>query len=251
MPLGSVLVVEDDDAIRRGIVDAVEASGYSVLQAPDGQAGLNTALAADLDLVLLDVMMPRLDGLTVLAEIRKVKPGLPVIMLTAKGEEEDKVRGLRTGADDYMVKPFSASELLARVEAVLRRSAERPKTVRRLERNGRVVDFDRRELTLQDGTKTTLPQLEADLLAYLAANPARAVSRDELLQRVWGVDPRGMQTRTVDMAVARLREALRDDAGDPRVISTVRAKGYMLAEERTDEAESAAEPEPAPVGGAG
>ncbi|MEL7474416.1 MAG: response regulator transcription factor, partial [Planctomycetota bacterium] len=135
-------------------------------------------------------------------------------------------------ADDYIVKPFSASELLARIEAVLRRSAERPKTVRRLDLNGRVVDFDRRELTLESGAKTTLPQLEADLLAYLAANPGRAVSRDELLQRVWGVDPRGMQTRTVDMAVARLRDALNDDASDPEVICTVRAKGYMLAEQR-------------------
>lgn len=232
MPLGTILVVEDDDAIRRGVVDAVTASGYAALEAPDGEAGLQVALAADLDLVLLDVMMPKKDGLTVLTEIRKVKPGLPAIMLTAKGEEEDKVRGLRAGADDYVVKPFSASELLARIEAVLRRSAERPKTVRRLELNGRVIDFDRREMTLPTGEKQTLPQLEADLLAYLAANPGRAVSRDELLQRVWGVDPRGMQTRTVDMAVARLREALRDDAADPRVIATVRAKGYMLAEER-------------------
>jgi two-component system alkaline phosphatase synthesis response regulator PhoP len=175
--------------------------------------------------------MPKRDGLSVLEELRRVRPTLPVIFLTAKGEAEDRVRGLRLGADDYMVKPFNAGELLARVEAVLRRSAERPKLVRRLELEGRVIDFERREVAFADGRRVVLAQREAELLEYLAANPGRAISRDELLQRVWGVDPRGVQTRTVDMAIARLREQLGDDSAQPRMVVTVRGKGYMLGGE--------------------
>lgn len=229
MALGTVLVVEDDEPIRVGIVDALELHGYAVLEAPDGAKGLQRAIADDVDLVLLDIMMPRMDGLTMLGEVRRVKPGLPVIMLTARGEESDRVRGLRAGADDYVVKPFSATELLARVEAVLRRSAERPQGVGRLVVGGLTIDFERRELTRTGGVREAIPEREAELLRYLASNRGRAISRDELLSRVWGLDPRGMQTRTVDMAVARLREQLGDDPGNPRVIVTVRGKGYMLA----------------------
>ena len=126
MALARILVVEDDAAIRRGLVDALKFASYEALEAADGQAGLASALGAEVDLVLLDVLMPKMDGFTVLKELRKAKPALPVIVLTAKGEEQDRVRGLKEGADDYVVKPFSATELLARVEAVLRRSAERP-----------------------------------------------------------------------------------------------------------------------------
>ena len=233
MAIGRVLVVEDDDAIRRGVCDALELSGYDTADAPDGERGAEMALAGGFDLVLLALMMPKKDGLQVLKEIRSAHPGMPVIVITAKGESEDRVRGLRLGADDYVVKPFGVDELIARVEAVLRRSAERPRGVKNIDVAGRRVDFQRRELTF-NGRTVTLPQLEADLLAYLAQHPGRAVARDELLQRVWGVDPRGMQTRTVDMAVARLREQLEDDANDPEVIKTVRGKGYVLAAEPTD-----------------
>jgi DNA-binding response OmpR family regulator len=173
--------------------------------------------------------MPRADGLTVLSALRKAKPALPVIFLTARGEESDRVAGLRAGADDYVVKPFSAAELLARVAAVLRRSAERPTGLARLSAPGLSVDFERREVAFESGERAVLPQREAEVLAYLAANRGRAISRDELLNRVWGVDPRGVTTRTVDMTVARLRVALRDDPAEPRVVLTVRAKGYMLA----------------------
>ncbi|MCA9299853.1 MAG: response regulator transcription factor [Phycisphaerales bacterium] len=223
MPLATILVVEDDAPIRRGLVDALVYAGYEAHEAADGQAGLELALALPVDLVLLDVLMPRLDGLGVLHEVRRVRPALPVIFLTARGEEEDRVKGLRAGADDYVVKPFSASELLARVEAVLRRSAERPTDVRHLEFEGMRFDVERREVVRQDGTRSTLPQREAELLVYLARHAGRAVSRDELLQRVWGIDPRGMQTRTVDMTVARLRELLGEGS-----ITTVRGKGYMF-----------------------
>ncbi len=228
MPLARLLVVEDDAAIRRGLVDALRIAGYAVAEAPDGRAGLDAALAGAFDLILLDLLMPRLDGLQVLSELRRARPALPVIVLTARGQEEDRVRGLKAGADDYVVKPFGIAELLARVEAVLRRSAERPSGVHALALNGLRVDFERREVHHADGTRLALTQREAEVLLYLASNRGRAVSREELLTRVWGVDPRGVQTRAVDMAIARLRELLRDDPGAPRVVLTVRGKGYML-----------------------
>lgn len=231
MSLGKVLIIEDDGAIRRGIGDALRFAGYSVEEAADGVDGLQAAMAIEPNLILLDVLMPKMDGFAVLSEIRRARPTLPVIMLTAKGEESDRVTGLRAGADDHVVKPFSVNELLARVEAVLRRSAERPHAVAKLQIAGRKIDLERREVTLDGGIRELMSERETELLAYLIANRGRAVSRDELLQRVWGLDPRGMQTRTVDMTVARLREVLRDDPASPRVIVTVRAKGYMLATE--------------------
>jgi DNA-binding response OmpR family regulator len=234
--LASVLVVEDDAAIRRGLVDALEYAGYRVYEAGDGEAGFDAATTLELDLVLLDILMPKMGGFEVMRALRASKPQLPVIFLTARGEEADKVRGLKLGADDYVVKPFGAAELLARVEAVLRRSAERPRGIKKLEIAGRSVDFQRREATLPDGERVILSQREAEVLEFLAANPGRAVTRDELLHRVWGVDPRGVATRTVDMAVARLREQLRDDPNDPRVVVTVRSKGYMLASDGGEDA---------------
>lgn len=236
MSLGVILVVEDDAAIRRGLVDALRFTGYTVHEAPDGRAGLDAALALDADLVLLDIMMPRMDGTEVLAELRKARPAQPVIFLTARGEEEDRVRGLRLGADDYVVKPFGIDELIARVEAVLRRSPARPTRRETLSIAGRTVDFDRREAVLPGGARRTLTEREAEVIGYLAANPGRAVSRDELLQRVWGLDPRGTHTRTVDMTIARIRETLDDDPADPKVIQTVRGKGYMLVAETGEHA---------------
>ncbi len=233
---GTILIVEDDDAIRLGLVDAATIAGYRVLEAADGAEGLRVALDAEVDVVLLDVLMPRMDGFEVLTQIRQHKPGLAVIMLTARGEESDRIQGLRFGADDYVVKPFSVMELLARVQAVLRRSAERPQGIKSFRVAGRFVDLQRREVVLADGTRVSLSEREVQVLAYLASNAQRAISRDELLQRVWGVDPQGVHTRTIDMTIARLREQLRDDSKNPSVIKTVRAKGYMLAE--ADEVQS-------------
>jgi DNA-binding response OmpR family regulator len=149
-----------------------------------------------------------------------------VILLTARGEESDRVRGLKDGADDYVVKPFSIRELLARVDAVLRRSPERPVDVAEVAIPGGLVDLGKREIRFADGKRVELAEREADLLRYLVVNPDRIVSRDELLSRVWGVNPRAVETRTIDMHVARLREKLRDDGARPRLLLSLRGKGY-------------------------
>ena len=224
-----ILVVEDDSAIRRGIVDALQFHGYRVLEAGNGNAGLQMATQADCDLVLLDLVMPGRDGLSVLQETRKLRPALPVIVLTARGEESDRVQGLRLGADDYVVKPFSVKELLARVEAVLRRSPERPGDVSKVKFPGGVADLARREVRFKNGQRDELSEREADLLGHLAANTGRAIARDEILARVWRIEPSGVETRTIDMHIARLREKLRDNPEQPKIILTVRGKGYMFA----------------------
>ncbi len=222
-----ILVVEDDPAIRTGLVDALKFANHEPFSTGDGQEGLELALAMELDLVILDVILPKKTGFEILQAVRKAKPRLPIIMVTAKGSESDRVHGLEHGADDYVVKPFSAKELLARVQAVLRRSAERPLDIKTLEFSGGNVDFERREATVA-GQQVSLSERETDILRYLGDNPGRAIERAELLQHVWGFDPSGMQTRTVDMHIARLREKLGDDSQSPHIIRTVRGKGYML-----------------------
>lgn len=223
----SILVVEDDPAIRTSLREALERGGYRVEEAPSVEEALGTSVAA-MDLVLLDLMLPDGNGLDVLAGLRRERPFLPVIVLTAKGEQADRVEGLRSGADDYIVKPFGVDELLARIEAVLRRSVDRREQEETLTLAGRRLDLARRELTQLDGSVQAIPEREFELLAYLARHRDRAVSREELLARVWGVDPRGLRTRSVDMAVARLRELLGDDPHNPQVIATVRGRGYKL-----------------------
>jgi DNA-binding response OmpR family regulator len=225
----TILVVEDDAAIRRGIVDSLKFEGYTTFEAGDGAAGLDMALGVNCNLILLDLVLPKRDGLSILKEVKLAKPTLPVIILTARGEEHDRVTGLKLGADDYVVKPFSVKELLARVQAVLRRSPERPMDVQQVKFPGGTADLQRRELRFDKGDRCELSDREMELLRYLAINGGRAVSRDEILSRVWGMDPAGVATRTIDMHVARLREKLRDDATEPKVLLTVRGKGYMFA----------------------
>jgi DNA-binding response OmpR family regulator len=225
----TVLVIEDDAAIRQGIVDALDFAGYTPLEAPDGKRGFPMALEAECDLILLDLVLPGPDGLEILKAVRAERPTLPVIILTARGEERDRVKGLRLGADDYVVKPFSVKELLARVEAVLRRSPERPDAVEKVKVPGGVADLARREVRFRDGRREELTDREVQLLRYLAANPGRAISRREILTRVWRLDPRGIDTRTIDMHIARLREKLRDDPERPAILLTVRGTGYKFA----------------------
>lgn len=223
-----ILTVEDDSAIRRGIVDSLRFAGYQVSEAANGSDGVEMALGQNIDLLLLDLVLPKLSGLDILKRVRGVRPTLPVIMLTARGEESDRVSGLKLGADDYVVKPFSVKELLARVEAVLRRSPQRPIDLSIVDFPGGVADFERRELRFTDGGRTELSEREAELLRYLAENPGRAISRTELLENVWRISSDGLPTRTIDMHIARLREKLRDNAEDPQVLLTVRGKGYMI-----------------------
>ncbi|RKY21110.1 MAG: DNA-binding response regulator [Planctomycetota bacterium] len=227
---GHVLVVEDDPAIQRGLIDALTFAGYEAEGTADGLDALQRAGARAPDLVLLDVMLPGADGFTVLARLRERSPQLPIIMVTARGAEEDRVAGLSAGADDYVVKPFSAKELLARVAAVLRRAPERPQHMPRFEVMSRRVDLVARRVLLPDGREASLSERETELLGYLAAAGLRPVERAELLRQVWGLDPKGLHTRTVDMHVARLRGKLGDDGGEPEVLLTVRGKGYRLAE---------------------
>jgi len=223
-----VLVVEDDAPIRRGIVDALRYEGYEPREAGDGHEGMTLATEIECDLVLLDLVLPGPSGLDILSAVRQTRPTLPIIILTAMGEEADRVRGLRLGADDYVVKPFSVTELMARVQAVLRRSAERPTDVAEAVVPGGLIDFSRQEIRFQDGRREVLSERECELLRYLVMNPGRTISRDELLRGVWRLEPRGMTTRTIDMHVARLRDKLGDDPTEPQVILTVRGKGYMF-----------------------
>ncbi len=229
MPTRTLLVIEDDAAIRQGVVMAVRSGGYAAIECADGHQARRMITQATCDLVLLDLVLPGATGLELLTQIRRERPTLPVIILTALGDERDRVRGLEFGADDYVVKPFSVKELLARIEAVLRRSPERAAPVAELSIPGGCADFNRRELRFTDGERSELSERESELLAYLAANPGRAISREEILTRVWRLDPKGLSTRAIDMQVARLREKLRDHSDAPAVLLTVRGTGYMLA----------------------
>jgi len=233
-----IVVVEDEVAIRRGIVDMLKVAGYDPVEAADGISGLDESRRLGVDLVLLDLRLPRMDGTKVLDELRKTHPSLPVIILTARGSEEDRVRGLKGGADDYVVKPFSARELLARVEAVLRRSPERPAPVRCIRAGGHEVDFERREVRFADGRCVQLSEMEAGILVHLAANAGRVVSRDELLARVWGISSESLETRAVDMHITRLRNKLASGDADGKTewVVTVRGKGYMLGSDITGDA---------------
>jgi len=228
MSSGLVLVVEDDLAIRRGVADALRHAAYEVLEAGDGPTGLRHASDPEVCLVLLDLVLPAGNGLEILRHVRRSRPSLPVIIVSALGDEERRIEGLEAGADDYVVKPFSARELLARVSAVLRRSAERPKPVKRISLEDGIADLERLEVQFEDGTRIELSSLEGQLLHYLAARPQKIVSRDELLTWVWRLDPQRTETRSVDMAMARLRRKLRDDRRSRPLLRTVRGQGYRL-----------------------
>lgn len=229
--------MEDEPAIRRGVVDALRFAGYEIHEEASGDAGRTSALRLDCDLVLLDLVLPGLDGMSVLREIRRSRPELPVIILTARGAERDRVEGLDSGADDYVVKPFSARELLARVAAVLRRSAERSTAQGMISLGHACVDLQKQEVICPDGRRLLLSERECVLIRYLAQSPGRPVPREELLEYVWRVHPRANAgSRMVDMTVARLREKLGNNA--PFLLTTVRGRGYLL--------ESADLAEPAP-----
>jgi DNA-binding response OmpR family regulator len=222
----TILVIEDDSAVRRGIVDVLDYAGYRTLEAADGNAGMDLALRANYRLLLLDLVMPGPSGFDILEALRKKRPGQAVIVLSARGEENDRVRGLTSGADDYVVKPFSMKELLARVDAVLRRTCERaaPADLRTIP--GGTANFGERRLDFEDGRCEELSEREAELLRYLIESQGRLVTRDEILRQLWGLDPQRTETRTIDMHIMHLRNKLGDK--EQSILSTVRGRGYRL-----------------------
>ena len=224
----SLLVVEDEPAVARGLVDAFEFRGFRVDLAEDGEAALAKVREGTYDAVILDIMLPKLSGFDVMERMREEGDATPTIMLTARGEEEDRVRGLMAGADDYVVKPFSITELVARVEANLRRREMDlgPPDVLRFE--DVEVDLERHTVARGDRPEE-LPARETDLLRYLILHRDRVVSREELLEKVWEYpNAKGVETRTVDNYVVRLRQKVEPDPRSPRVILTVRGRGYRF-----------------------
>ena len=224
--MSRVLVVEDDAAILRGLKDNLDAESYEVLTAMDGQSAYRTIVEEKPDLIILDLMLPKLGGLEVCRKVRAEGFNTPIIMLTARGEEADRVLGLDLGADDYVTKPFSVRELLARVRALLRRAYPPNDLPDELRFYDVVVDFKRYAASKGD-RKLELTPKEFGVLRYLAARAAEVVRRDELLDEVWGYDT-DVTTRTVDNHVASLRAKIEDQASEPRFLITVHGVGYKF-----------------------
>ncbi len=224
-----LLVIEDEEAIRIGLVDVFVFHGYEVESAADGRKGLEQALTGKFDLIILDVMLPSMNGFDICNEIRQVDREQLIIMLTAKVSDEDIVNGLKLGADDYIGKPFGVQELVLRVEAVLRRArgSANGDAVIRLDGG---LDIDTRNLNGRCGTKDiAFTRREIEILQYLAAHSDRPVSRNELLSEVWGYARNlDIETRTVDIHIAKLRRKIETDAKAPRHLITVRGAGYRL-----------------------
>ena len=226
-----VLIVEDEKAIVEILKFNLQREGYETIEALDGETGLELARTQDPDIILLDVMLPRMNGFDVCAALRNDGSAVPIIMLTAREEESDKVFGLESGADDYMTKPFSMRELLARVKANIRRRKldAAPTPGGRVLRCGEVaVDLTAMTVT-RDGAPVECTQKEYDLLVCLLSNPGKVFSREELMTKVWNYDYFG-DMRTVDVTVRRLREKIESDPGAPLVIRTRRGMGYYSGE---------------------
>jgi DNA-binding response OmpR family regulator len=221
-----LLIIEDELPMRTALVETLAAEGYRVRSAADGVAGLELACTEPFDLILLDVMMPGLDGFAVCRELRKRGREVPVLMLTAKSLVDDRVEGLDCGADDYLVKPFSLKELLARVRALLRRRERQDALPESLSLGGTVLDF-KKQAVLRGGTELPLSDKETGILRLLVAHPGETVSRERFLDVVWGYHAYP-STRTVDNFIAALRAKLEADPAHPRHLLTVRGTGYRL-----------------------
>jgi len=224
--MARILIVEDEPNMVAGLRDNFEYEGYDVIAARDGAEGLERALNEAPDLVVLDVMMPKMSGLDVCKQLKSRRPSLPVIMLTARGQEVDKVVGLELGADDYVTKPFSIRELLARIKAVLRRAPLAAKDQERyafgdVEVNLRTCQVSRAGRAMEFSAK------EFDLLRYFLSHPGETLSRDRLLEKVWGYNS-FPTTRTVDAHIVRLRQKLEPKPEEPRFILTVHGIGYKF-----------------------
>ncbi len=225
-----ILLVEDDPVLREGLVDLLGGAGHEVEAVADGVAAVQEGRETAYDLVLLDLMLPKLDGIEVCRRLRVARPALPIMMLTARGAEEDKVRGLQSGADDYVTKPFGARELLARVEALGRRAAAAPAEPEMIEVEGCSIDLGRCTVE-RNGVKAPLTAREVGILRWLFRHRQRSVSRAELLEQVWGTLGT-LQTRTVDMTIAKLRQKIEVDPSQPVIVVTVPRVGYAWGERK-------------------
>lgn len=224
-----VLLVEDEVMLREGLVDLFEGAGHEVVAVGDGESAVDIGVRHAFDMAVLDLMLPKLDGLEVCRRLRLARPTLPVLMLTAKGGENDKVDGLRSGADDYMTKPFSPRELLARLEVFERRlkAAPRPPEVFRVASAG--FDLSRGVVVLDGRAEEPLTAREVGIVRWLHLHRGRAVTRSELLEHVWGVSPH-VETRTVDVTIANLRKKVETDPKHPSVIVSMKGVGYALGD---------------------
>jgi two-component system alkaline phosphatase synthesis response regulator PhoP len=233
--LGRILVVEDEPSIATLLEYNLEKAGYSVLKAEDGKEGLRMAMEEEPDLMILDLMLPEMDGMDVCKTLRQEKRDIPILMLTARGDEFDKVLGLELGADDYLTKPFSPREVVARVKAILRRArssegtnaAESQAEPGAIVKIGQLAIYPERYEALLQGNKLDLTPKEFELLLYLAENEGRVLNRTQLLDAVWNYDFVG-DSRIVDVHISNLREKIEEDSKHPRYIITVRGFGYKL-----------------------
>lgn len=225
-----ILVVEDDPMLRDGLVDLLTGAGHDVEAVADGASGARQGREQTFDLVVLDLMLPRLDGIEVCRRLRVVRPMLPILMLTARGAEEEKVKGLRAGADDYVTKPFGARELLARIEALGRRARAMPAEPEVISADSCELDLGRC-IARRDAQEISLTAREVGILRWLYRHRSRSVSRAELLEQVWATVAT-LQTRTVDMTIAKLRQKIERDPAQPRIIVTVTGVGYAWGADR-------------------
>ncbi len=239
--MGRILVIEDEPDLRAGLQHNLELEGFKVLTAADGREGLRKAKEGQASLILLDLMLPGMSGLEVLRHLREIGRETPVIIISAKGQDRDKVQGLELGADDYLTKPFGLSELLARIRAVLRRTAagakagagEKPPVAGVMRFPELVVDWKRFTI-VRDGQETQLSRYEAEILRMLIEHRGEVVSRQDLLRKVWGY-VHLPTTRTVDNHIARLRKKLEDDVENPVHVVTVHGLGYRFESQLLEE----------------
>ncbi len=224
----SILIIEDEIAIAEGLVDLCELNGYNVKHCADGETGLAEALTGQYGLILLDLMLPGIDGFTVCDKIREKDRSTPIIILSAKNSDEDIINGLKYGADDYIPKPFSVPMLLARIEAVLRRSRQSAENEGKLIAGNLKIDF--REYRGTRGTEEiAFTRKEVEILEYLWTNRDHAVPRSELLRKVWGYENAdSVDTRTVDIHITKLRKKIEDDPSHPKFLVTFRGEGYQM-----------------------
>lgn len=228
-----VLAVDDEEAILDLLKFNIEKEGFKFISATNGEDAIELAKKNDPDIILLDVMLPKMDGLTVCKKIRQNNVSVPIIMLSARGEEIDKIVGLEIGADDYMTKPFSTRELLARIKANIRKTENIENIIpnkrdNKLTINGLILDLDKFEANVRGEQIHDLTRREFEVLKYLAQKPGQVVTREDLLEKVWGYEYYG-DIRTVDVTVRRIREKIEKNTSNPKILVTKRGVGYYLA----------------------